>query len=191
MTRRRATALAATLLLAAGVIWWAAWPLSGGSAGTQVTLVIAIAGGAMSIARLALGVAVARRPDGLSAVDRLAGQLASLIQMLPWAEIMSVAVLVLETLHKSRPWHTGILAIALTGYLLAVHLAETEASPSALRAQLPLLGAGVGLTALAVGAASLPGLAAGPGTTIIRTAAVVLAAIVAGLAIPVWLGRQH
>ena len=74
-----------------------------------------------------------------------------------------MAVLVLETLHKSRPWHTAVLAVALTGYLLAVHLAETQASVSILRAQLPLLGAGVGLTALAVGAAALPGLAAGPG----------------------------
>ncbi len=74
--------------------------------------------------------------------------------MLPWAEIMSVAVLVLETLHKSRPWHTAVLAVALTGYLLAVHLAETDAGVSVLRAQLPLLGAGLGLTALAVGRGS-------------------------------------
>jgi hypothetical protein len=179
----------ATALLAAGVILWSAWPLSGGSAGTQVTLVIAIATGAMSIAQLAIIATVGRRADGFGAADRLAHLLVSLVKMLPWAEIVTVAVLVLETLHKSRPWHTAVLAVALTCYLLAVHLAETEASASVLRAQLPLLGAGVGLLALAVGAAALPGLAAGPGTTFIRTAAVVLAAIVAGLAIPVWLGR--
>jgi len=182
--------LAATVL-AAGVIWWAAWPLSGGSAGTQVTLVIAIATGAMSVAQLALGATVARRPERSSAADRLAHQLATLVAMVSWAEIMSVAVLVLETLHKSRPWHTAVLAVALTGYLLAVHLAETRTGVGVLRAQLPLLGAGVGLTALAVGAAALPGLPAGPGTTFIRTVAVVLAVIVAGLAIPVWLGRSR
>jgi len=185
-----APVLAATVL-AAGVIWWAAWPLSGGSAGTQVTLVIAIATGAMSVAQLALGATVARRPERSSAADRLAHQLATLVAMVSWAEIMSVAVLVLETLHKSRPWHTAVLAVALTGYLLAVHLAETRTGVGVLRAQLPLLGAGVGLTALAVGAAALPGLPAGPGTTFIRTVAVVLAVIVAGLAIPVWLGRSR
>lgn len=191
MTRRRATELAATLLLAAGVIWWAAWPVSAGMAGTQVTLVIAIAASAMNVARLALSAIVTRPPDGFSAADRLTEQLASLVKMLPWAEIMSVAVLVLETLHRSRPWHTAVLAVALTGYLLAVHLTETEDSVSVLRAQLPLLGAGVGLTALAVGAAALPGLPAGPGTALIRTTAIVLAAIVAGLALPVWLGRRR
>ncbi len=186
-----AAPILAAAVLAAGVIWWAAWPLSGGSAGTQVTLVIAIATGAMSVAQLALGATVAHRPERFSAADRLAHQLAILVAMLSWAEIMSVGVLVLETLHKSRPWHTAVLAVALTGYLLAVHLAETQTGVGVLRAQLPLLGAGVGLTALAVGAAALPGLPAGPGTTFIRTVAVVLAVIVAGLAIPVWLGRSR
>ena len=171
------------------MIWWAAWPTSGGGAGTQVTLVIAIAVGAMSTVQLALSATVASRGDGFSAADRLVQQLASLIKMLPWAELMSVSVLILETLHRSRPWHTAVLAVALTGYLLAVHLAETEAGVSVLRAQLPLLLAGVGLTALAVGAAALPGLTSGPGTSFIRTAGVVLAVIVAGLAVPVWLGR--
>ena len=190
-TRMLATRVLATTLLAAAVIWWAAWPISGGSAGTQVTLVIAIAAGAMSMVQLALSTTVASRADGFSVSDRLAQQLANLIKMLPWAEIMSVSVLVLETLHKSRPWHTAVLAVALTGYLLAVHLAETDASVSVLRAQLPLLLAGVGLTALAVGATALPRLTSGPGTAFIRTAAVVLAVIVAGLAVPVWLGRRR
>ncbi len=167
MSRARASLLATTLL-AAAVVWWAAWPLSGGSAGTQVILVIAIAAGAMSIAQLALSATVVGRGTSSPRADWLAEHLASLIKVLPWAEIVSVAVLVLETLHKSRPWHTAVLAVALTGYLLAVHLAETEANVSILRAQLPLLGAGVGLTALAVGAAALPGLAPGPGTALIR-----------------------
>jgi low affinity Fe/Cu permease len=187
--RAFASRVLAAALVAAGVILWAAWPLSGGSAGTQVTLVIAIAAGAMSIAQLAIIAIVGQRPDGFAMADRLAQQLVSLVKILPWAEIVTVAVLVLETLHKSRPWHTAVLAVALTCYLLAVHLAETEASARVLRAQLPLLAAGAGLTALAVGAAALPGLAAGPGTALIRTAAVVLAAVVAGLAIPVWIGR--
>jgi hypothetical protein len=181
--------VATATVLAAGVIWWAAFPVSGGQGGTQVTLVIAIATGAMSVAQLILATAVTRQPDSFALTDRLARQLTYLVRMLPWAELMTVAALVLEALHKSRPWHTAVLAVALTGYLLAVHLAETDSRASALRAQLPLIGTGVGLTALAIGAAALPGLPTGPVATGIRVVAIILAAVAAGLAVPVWLGR--
>jgi hypothetical protein len=156
-----------------------------------VTLVIAIATGAMSLAQLILATAVTREPDSFALTDRLALQLTYLVRMLPWAELMTVAALVLEALHKSRPWHTAVLAVALTGYLLAVHLAETDSPASALRAQLPLIGIGVGLTALAIGAAALPGLPTGPVATGIRVVAIILAAVAAGLAVPVWLGRRR
>jgi hypothetical protein len=187
--RLRGLSLAAAAALAAAVIWWAAFPVSGGGSGTQLTLVIAIATGTMSVAQLALAGTVIRQPDRFTAADRIALQLANLTRMLPWAELMTVAVLMLEVLHKSRPWHTAVLAVALTSYLLAVHLAETDTSAGALRAQLPLLSAGVGLTALSIGAAALPGLPVGPVATLMRIGAVVLAAVAAGLAVPVWLGR--
>jgi len=74
----------------------------------------------------------------------------------PWAEGLVIATLVLEALHHSRPWHTGLLGAALLAYLLAVHLAESRARLAVLRPQAPLLAAGVGLLALAVGAAMLP-----------------------------------
>ena len=187
--RRRGLRLAAAATLGAAVIWWAAGPLSGGGSGTRLTLVIAIAAGAMSLAQLAVAATVTRHPDGLSAADRIAAHATGLVTMLPWAELMTVAVLVLEALHNSRPWHTAVLAVALTSYLLAVHLAETDAGASTLRALLPLLSVGLGLTALSVGSAALPDLPAGPVVTLIRIGAVVLAAVAAGLAIPVWLGR--
>jgi hypothetical protein len=186
---RRGLSLAAAAALAAAVIWWAAVPVSSGGSGTKLTLVIAIATGAMSVAQLAVAATVTRRPDGLNAADRIAQQVTGLVMMLPWAELMTVAALVLEALHRSRPWHTAVLALALTGYLLAVHLAETDARASTLRALLPLLSAGFGLTALSVGSAALPGLPAGLVVTLIRIGAVVLAAVAAGLAVPVWLGR--
>jgi hypothetical protein len=186
---RRVLGFAVAGALAAAAIWWAAFPVSGGSGGTRVTLVVAIVTGAMSVAQLALAGTVTRRPDTFAAADRIAQQLGSLITMLPWAEIMTVAALVLEVLHRSRPWHTAVLAVALTGYLLAVHLAETDAHGSTLRAQLPLLSSGLGLTALSVGAVALPGLPVGPIASLIRIAAVVLAAVAAGLAVPVWLRR--
>lgn len=104
---------------------------------------------------------------------------------------MTVAALTLEALHPARPWHTAVLAIALTGYLFAVHLAESGADASVLRTQLPLLAAGVGLSALAVGAAALPPLPSGPAEALIRVAAIVVAVVIAGLVVPAWLGRSR
>lgn len=186
----RGLQLSAAAALTVAAIWWAAFPVSGGGGGTRITLIVAITTGTMSVAQLALVGTVARRPDALTAADRAAHQLTGVITMLPWAVLMIVATLVLEALHRSRPWHTVVLAVALTGCLLAVHLAETDAHASTLRAQLPLLSSGIGLAALSIGAAALPGLAVGPVATLIRIAAVVLAAVAAGLAVPVWLGRS-
>ncbi len=190
-SRMRRFSLAMAAVLAAAVVWWAAFPVSGGTGGTQLALVIAVATSAMSIVQLALAGTVLREPNQFSAIDRLAQQVVSLTRMLPWAELMIVAVLVLEALHKSRPWHTAVLALALTGYLLAVHLTETEAGIGTLRPLLPMLCAGLGLTALSVGATALPGLPVGPVATFVRIGAAVLAAVAAGLAIPVWLGRSR
>ena len=40
-----------------------------------------------------------------------------------------IAILWLEVLHPSRPWHTAVLGATLIAYLLATHLAESAASP--------------------------------------------------------------
>ena len=52
-------------------------------------------------------------------------------------------------LHRSQPWHTAVLGAALMAYLLAVHLAETDASPAVLRPQVQVLAVGAGLLAWA------------------------------------------
>jgi hypothetical protein len=91
---------------------------------------------------------------------------------------------VLEALHPARPWHTGVLGLALLAYLLAVHLAESGARPVVLWPQLPVIAAGLGLLALAVGAASLPQIAPGPTTTGLRILAIVAVVIAAALAVP-------
>jgi hypothetical protein len=94
---------------------------------------------------------------------------------------MTIAVLVLEALHPARPWHTVVLGVAVLGFLLALHLAESAAGPAVLRPQLPLIAAGLGLAAVSAGAALLP--AAGSGwLTVVAAAAAVL---VAALALPV------
>jgi hypothetical protein len=152
-------------------------------------LVIAIGAGTLSVPQLALADTLHRQPDSFAMADRIAKQLTSLIEMLPWAELMTVAAIVLEALHKSRPWHTALLAAALIAYLLAVHLTESDASAGILRPLAPLLCAGLGLTALSVGAAALPGLPAGGVATLIRIGAVVLAIVVVGVTVPVWLYR--
>jgi hypothetical protein len=158
-----------------------------------VALAIAIAAGVMSLAQLAATAVGMRDTDTLAAfsvADRIGRQLVSLVTALPWAELMIVAVAVLEALHPARPWHTAVLGVALTGYLLAVHLAETRLSARLLRGQLPLLSIGVGLTALSAGAAALPGFPPGAAAAVVRIAVAVIAVIAAGLAIPVWLGRS-
>jgi hypothetical protein len=181
--------IAAASALAIGVILWSAFPLSTGRAGTRPALAVAIVAGAMSIAQLAAAAIGSQDSDGFSALDRAAQALTRLVNVLPWPELLIVAVLVLETLHASRPWHTAMLGVALTGYVLAVHLTETRARASVLRAQLPLLCAGIALTALSVGAAALPHFMAGTSDTAIRVVVLIAAVVAVGLAIPVWLGR--
>ena len=103
---------------------------------------------------------------------------------------MVVAVLPLEVLHRSRPWHTGLLGVALLGYLLALHLAETSAEAGILRAQLPLIAAGIGLSALAVGNAELPW-HGGDLWPVIRVIAATAAVVAGGLTIPFWLSHHR
>jgi hypothetical protein len=93
-------------------------------------------------------------------------------------------VLVLEGLHRSRPWHTGLLGAALLAYLLAVHLAESRARLAVLRPQAPLIAAGLGLLALAAGAAALPA-ETGSAASLMAVLAALAAVVVAGLVVPV------
>lgn len=74
----------------------------------------------------------------------------------PWEELTAAATLWLEVMHPARPWHTAVLGAMLTGYLLAVHLTESGASPSVLKPQLRALVAGTCLLAAAAGVAALP-----------------------------------
>ncbi len=181
--------IAVTALLAAAVICWAALPLSGIALG-KAMLIAAIATGVLSLGQLMVGgIEIGERYGSLP--DRLADLLLTGLNALPWAELMIIFVVVLEALHPARPWHTGLLGVALLGYLLAVHLAETGAGPRVLRPQLGLLAAGVGLMALAVGAAALPALPSGPTASIIKVVAVAAAVVAGGLIFPVWLGRRR
>ena len=65
-----------------------------------------------------------------------------------------------------------VLAIAaLIAYLLVTHLAESDASPGALRPQVRVLAVGAGLLALGAGAAMLPATGPGAGSALLRLVA--------------------
>lgn len=183
--------IAVTALLATGIVCWAALPLAGGAA-SVIALIAAIAGAVLSVAQLALaGVSSSNDPVG-GLPDRLADYLLVAVNGPPWPEVLTVAAVAMEALHSVRPsWHTGLLGVALLGYLLAVHLAETRAAPRVLRPQLGLLAAGIGVMALAVGAAALPAVAPGPAATAIRFVAVAAAIAAGTLIFPIWIGRRR
>ena len=179
----------AGLLGAACVAWAASPPGSAGRAGPALTVLAAccVAGG---IGQLATAGVVAPGPGaypgpltrlGLGGLDRL--------RRLPWAEGVALGALALEAFHPARPWHTAILGVALVGYLLATHLAESTGRPgeatTVLRSQAPVLAAGLGLLVLAAGSALLPSAGAGVAGGWLRAAAAVAAVLAAALALPV------
>ena len=176
------TAAAATAL-AAGTIVWSALPLTGARPGARPALVAAVAFGVLTIAQLITDPSLAASRSGGYAVSlpSLTTRAWASVRALPWPQAMTITVLVLEALHGSRPWHTVVLAAVLVGFLLALHLAETAASPAVLRPQVPLLACGLGLSALSAGAAALQ--PAGSGWLAVFAA--IAAVVVAGLALPV------
>ncbi len=177
-------------LLTAALISWAALPGRPG-AGPRLALVCAVAAGLASLAQVALaGIPLAVDPVS-SLPERSLARLGLGLQAIPWAELMIVAVLVLEVQHPARPWHTALLGAALLGYLFAVHLAETGAQARVLRPQLPLLAAGLALLALAVGAAAVPTLPSGSAAAVVRVIAVAAAVVVGVLVVPVALRRRR
>ncbi len=178
-----ARAAAAAALLALGCEAWSASPLSGTGAAGGALLAAAIVCAVAAAARLALGPEPGERALFGNPVERAGHALADLARDLPWAEGMVIAVLVLEVLHRSRPWHTGLLGAALLAYLFAVHLAESRAGLAVLRPQAPLIAAGLGLLALAAGAATLPA-ATGTAADLMAVLAALAAVAVAGLARP-------
>ncbi len=171
-------------LLAAGCVAWSAVPVSGTGRGGIAVLAVAAACAALGALRLTLGGSPADPVSLAGPGERFGRTLADLVRVVPWAEGTVVAVLVLEALHRSRPWHTGLLGAALLAYLFAVHLTETRARLSVLRPQVPLLAAGLGLLVLAVGAAMLPA-ETGSAADLMAVLAAVAAVAVGALVLPV------
>jgi AcrR family transcriptional regulator len=174
----------AACLLGAGCVVWATVP-SVPKGFADFALFLAILGVAAGALRLALA-AVPVPEDNYLLPTPLRAWLRFLetLRLVPWEELALIAILWLEVLHPSRPWHTAVLGAALIGYLLATHLAETDASPGALRPQVRVLAAGAALLALGAGAGMLPASGPGAGSALLRLVAAGALIAAAGLVLP-------
>ena len=183
MSRPVAIRAAAGLLGAGCVVWAAAPPVHQGWA--NLALILAIIGVAAGALRLFLaGVPVPEDIFLLPTPLRAWLWFLDTLRRVPWEEGAVLAIVWLEAQHKSRPWHTAVLGAALIAYLLATHLAESDASPGALRPQLRVLAVGTGLLALGAGAGMLPAVGPGAGAALLRVVAAVALIAAAALVLP-------
>jgi len=189
--RQAITVWASATLLGAGCVVWAAAPIVHQGWAT-LTLTLAIAGVAAGAARLALAGVPAPEDAFLLPVPLRAwlGFLETL-RRVPWEEGAAVALVWLEAMHRSRPWHTAILGAALIAYLLTTHLAESGASPAVLRPQARVLAMGAGLLALGAGAGMLPATGPGAGSALLRLVAAAALIAAAGLVLPYVAPREQ
>jgi hypothetical protein len=181
---RGGSVLLAPVLLGAGCVVWAAVPPAH-SSWAGFALFLAILGVAAGALRLVLA-AVPEPEDNylLPAPLRAWLKFLETLRLVPWEEGALVAILWLEVLHPARPWHTAVLGAALIAYLLATHLAESGASPEALRPQVRVLAVGAGLLALGAGAGMIPAVGAGAGSALLRLVAAGALIVAAGLVLP-------
>lgn len=174
------------LLLGTACTLWAAVPL-GGTAGWGVFLVV-LAGLAVVAGALRLVFRRAVRPTDrllLGALDGLIEWANAILQGPRWEIVSSVALVALEALHRSRPWHTGLLGVALVCYLLAVHQAESIIPDTVLRGQGRVMATSLALLTLATGVAMVPSAGSGALSAWLEILGAVAAMVAGGLAVPV------
>jgi hypothetical protein len=175
---------AAAALLGAGCVVWAAAPLVH-QGWANLALVLAIAGVAAGALRLILaGVPQPEDTFLLPVPVRAWLRFLEALRRVPWEEGAVIALVWLEVLHRSRPWHTAFLGAALIAYLLATHLAESDASPGVLRPQVRVLAVGAGLLALGAGAGMLSATGPGAGSALLRLVAAGALIAAAALVLP-------
>ena len=183
MTRTIAIRAAASLLGAGCVVWATAPLVHTGLANLALFLAICgVTGGALRL--LLAGVPVPEDSFLLSVPLQAWLGFLETLRRVPWEEGAVLAIVWLEVLHKSRPWHTAVLGAALIAYLLATHLAESDASPTVLRPQVRVLAAGAGLLALGAGAGMLPATGPGAGSAVLRLVAAAALIAAAALVLP-------
>jgi len=181
---RGAAVLIGPGLLGAGCVVWATAPLIHTG---YPNLALFLASLAVAAGALRLALAATPVPEHtylLTAAMHYWLRFLEILRLVPWEEGAVIAVLWLEVLHPARPWHTAVLGAALIAYLLATHLAESGASPGALRPQVRVLAAGAGLLALGAGAGMVPAAGPGTGSVLLRLVAAGALVAAAGLVLP-------
>jgi hypothetical protein len=171
------------VLLGVVCLVWAAVPVRWGGVAPWV-LAVAVAAIAFSVLRLLLG--WLPRPENeflVSGPMRAWLWFHDAMRVPPWEEIATGAIVWLEALHSSRPWHTAVLGFVLIAYLLAVHLAESHAPIATLRPWARVLSLGAGLLAVCAALGMLSPTAGSPGA-LLRVLAAVASVIAAALVLP-------
>jgi len=185
MTRAVTIKAAAGLLGAGCVVWSVLGPAPPHRGQAHLALTLAIIGVAGGVLRLILaGVPEPEESFLLPVPLRAWFWFLGVLRRVPWEEGAVLAIVWLEVLHKSRPWHTAVLGAALIAYLLATHLAESDASPAVLRPQARVLAVGAGLLALGAAAGMLPAAGPGAGSALLRLVAAGALIAAAGLVLP-------
>jgi hypothetical protein len=182
--------LLAAGLLAAGIALWAGLPLGqAGRLGVPL-FYVALGCAGFGVVRLLAEAAAPNLPARsermyLPATSRLWLDGLSALVAVPWPQMLIVVAVALEALHPRQPWHTAVLGVALIGYLIILHLAESNSRLASFAPQLPLIIAGIALTAISVGAAALPAGPGGSGSGWLAVLAAIAAVVAAVLALPI------
>ena len=173
-------------LLGASCAVWSAIPLSGTGVPGALLLVLASVCVLAGVVRLMRKDAAPRDPAVFSGVlVSLADWANAALMGLEWETVAAVAVLVLEILHRSRPWHTGVLGVVLVCYLLAVHQAESVVPAGVFTGQARVLLTSLAVLAVATGVAMIPTVGGGALSSWLGVVAAVAAIVAGGLALPV------
>jgi len=177
--------IAVVALLGTACLAWSAIPLTGtGPAGVAALLVAAtcVCAGVMRL--IGKGTGADDPSFVLSTWARLSYQAKAILVRTGWESGGVVAMVVLEALHRSRPWHTGLLAVAVLGYLLAVQRAESALPFGTLRRQSRALVVSVALVAVTTGVATGPSAGTGALSGWLEIVAALAAVTAGALALP-------
>jgi hypothetical protein len=179
-------AVLAVALLGAAATLWSAVPLGGTGRPGVLFVVLAATCVLVGVLRLVRKDAVPEE-RGLfaGALAGLVDWAGSLLHEVGWETGAVVAMVVLETLHKSRPWHTGALGVLLVCYLLAVHQAESTVPSGVFRGQARTLATSVVLLVVVTGVAMVPSGRTGALSGWLEVLAALAAMTAGGLALPV------
>jgi hypothetical protein len=184
MISRPVATVAASILLGVACTVWSTVPdlHTAGPTALLIMIIVCVCGSAL---RLSLGwIPLPEDTYLMDTPTRAWLRFLMFLRVPPWEEGAAIAIVWLEVLHPSRPWHTAELGAALIAYLIAVHLAESGASPALLRPQLPVLAVGACLLALGAGIGMLPATSPGPGSALLRVVAAIAVIAAAGLVLP-------